>query len=267
MIVVYLREITSTSALIGDSSLALPDVAIIPESKGTFNSGLSRTLATWVLSLEVFFDFSSWFWRSFCYYFNDSMPSPYFLFQHAPWRLYIFSLFGIFFLGNPNANHFSEIWVSPVTCHRPRFHQVSDPNTEQLFIFGSCTEFLVGAEQAVIQKHNGRCVIFRCHYLLTLVQTFTVVFWNFLLNLISCGAIAFNSIYYIDVYIDNDTWHSIQKLEQLHVCRHPYISCKHLPLVTCHWRTFPSWRGTTSSLVIHVIFIEFVWIRYVPYMH
>ena len=127
---------------------------------------------SWVLKFS-----SSWFWRSFCYLFNDSMPSPWFLFKHARWRLYIFSLSGILF-ENPNAKHFSEIWVSPVTCHRPRFHKVSDPNTEQLFIFGSCTEFLVGAEQAVVQKHNGRCVIFCCHYLVTLVQTFTVVFWN-----------------------------------------------------------------------------------------
>ena len=127
---------------------------------------------SWVLKFS-----SSWFWRSFCYLFNDSMPSPWFLLS-TPGEDCISSVFVASFLRNPNAKHFSEIWVSPVTCHRPRFHKVSDPNTEQLFIFGSCTEFLVGAEQAVVQKHNGRCVIFCCHYLVTLVQTFTVVFWN-----------------------------------------------------------------------------------------
>lgn len=160
---------------------------------------IKRYVQFWTLTYSCYLGLESW---SFPLGSGDLFAiismiqcRPLNFFLSTPREDCISSVFLASFLRNPNANHFSEIWVSPVTCHRPRFHQVSDPNTEQLFIFGSCTEFLVGAEQGVVQKHNGRCVIFCCHYLLTLVQTFTVVFWNFLLNLISCGAIAFNAIY------------------------------------------------------------------------
>ena len=249
--------------------LALPDNAIISDTpKVTFNSGLPCIQATWVLKFS-----SSWFWQSSCYHFNGAP----FISTHTTWGLCIFNLCDICFgtwapfclegyiyidtciyiythyiyahifvikLELPWTN--SEIRKSQYKSYFGRvMPPVSSVINSQIQTQNSCSSSDPGPNSSWAVRSTKMCQCcaghLRFHWLFEIDLTLYFDVWNLLLNLISCGAIAFNSIY--------NTRDSIQKLEQLHVCRSPNISCKHLLLVTCHWRTFPSWHGTNSSFV------------------